>query len=336
MWNKVREFKSFGLNKSQISRELGLHRSTVARYLSMSESQYIASNSYRRAYKYKLGPYENYIRDELSSHPYLSSSQVHDHLKEHFSGFPSVNAKTVYNYVLHVRQKHNLPKNPEQGYRPYEKQPEDPFGRYAQVDFGERYMSRSHGHVKVYFFAMVMSRSRQKFVCFSLNPFTTALAIYAHEMAFKFYGGSPDKILYDQDKVLLHAENLGDLILTHGFRQFVNEIGFEAVFCRKSDPESKGKIENVVKYIKYNFLRGRTFTDIDSLNKEANEWLERTANGNVHASTKLVPSEVFKEEQHYLKPYMGTPTPAKVEMKAYYVRKDNTINYKGNYYTLPT
>ena len=33
---------------------------------------------------------------------------------------------------------------------------------------------------------------------------------------------------------------------------------------------------------------------------------------------------------------MGTPTPPKVEMKAYYVRKDNTINYKGNYYTLPT
>lgn len=336
MWNKVRELKSFGLNKSQISRELGLHRDTVARYLSMSESQYIASNSYRRAYKYKLGPYENYIRDELSAHPYLSSSQVHDHLKEHFPGFPSVNAKTVYNYALHVRQKYNLPKNPEQGYRPYEKQPEDPFGRYAQVDFGERYMSRSHGCVKVYFFAMVMSRSRQKFVYFSLNPFTTALTNYAHELAFKFYGGSPSKILYDQDKVLLSAENLGDLILTHCFRQFVNEIGFEAVFCRKSDPESKGKIENVVKYIKYNFLRGRTFTDIDSLNKEANEWLERTANGNVHASTKLVPAVVFKEEQHYLKPYMGTPTPPKVEMKAYYVRKDNTINYKGNYYSLPT
>src|SRR5690554_7519743 len=77
----------------------------------MSESQYIASNSYRRAYKYKLGPYENYIRDELSAHPYLSSSQVHDHLKEHFPGFPSVNVKTVYNYALHVRQKYTYPKN---------------------------------------------------------------------------------------------------------------------------------------------------------------------------------------------------------------------------------
>ena len=336
MWNKVRELKSSGLNKSQISRKLGLYRGTVARYLAMSESDFISSNSYRRAYRYKLDSYEQYVHDELSEHPYLSSSQIHDHLKEHFPDFPEVNAKTVYNYVLQVRQKYNLPKNLEHGYRPYEKQPEEPFGRFAQVDFGERYMSRLHGHIKVYFFAMVMSRSRQKFVYFSLNPFTTALAIYAHELAFEFYGGSPCKILYDQDKVLLRDENLGDLVLTHGFRQFVNEIGFEAVFCRKSDPESKGKIENVIKYIKYNFLRGRVFTDIDTLNNEACQWLDRTANGNVHASTKVVPSEVFKKEKHYLKPYMGTPTHPQVEMKTYYVRKDNTINYKGNYYTLPT
>jgi hypothetical protein len=337
MWNKVRELKSRGFNNSQISRDLGLYRGTVAHYLSMSESEYLCSDSYRRCYSHKLDSYESYIHDELSAHPYLSSSQIHDHLKEHYPSFPSVNPKTVYNYVLHVRQKYDLPKNPEHEYRPYEKLPETPFGHYGQVDFGERYMSTScGGHVKVYFFAMVLSRSRAKFLYFSLSPFTTALTVYAHELAFQFYGGVPLKILYDQDKVLLHNENLGDLVLTHGFRKFVSEIGFETVFCRKSDPESKGKIENVVKYVKYNFLRGRTFSNIDTLNEEASSWLVRTGNGCVHATTKLVPSEVFKEEKSYLNLYHGTPTPVQVEMKAYYVRKDNTINYKGNYYTLPT
>ena len=66
-------------------------------------------------------------------------------------------------------------------------------------------------------------------------------------------GGRPKKVLYDQDKVLLHDENLGDLILTKCFRAFVNQQHFEPVFCRKSDPESKGKVENVVKYVKQNF-----------------------------------------------------------------------------------
>ena len=337
MWNKVRELKSLGLSNSQISRHLGLYRGTVARYLSMSESEFISSGSYRRTYSHKLDSYELYIYNRLDVHPYLSSSQIHDNLKEHFPSFPAVNSKTVYNYVQHVRQKYDLPKHPESENRFYEKQPEASFGEFAQVDFGERYMTTSSGgHVKIYFFAMVLSRSRAKFIYFSLNPFTTALAVYAHELAFQFYGGVPEKILYDQDKVLLHNENLGDLLLTHGFRKFVGEIGFETIFCRKSDPESKGKIENVIKYVKYNLLRGRAFTDINTLNKEALGWLDRTGNGCVHATTKLVPSEVLKEEKSYLKSYNGTPTLPQVEMKAYYVRKDNTINYKGNYYTLPT
>ena len=59
---------------------------------------------------------------------------------------------------------------------------------------------------------------------------------------------------------MLSDENLGDILLTKEFSSYVNEKNFKTVFCRKSDPESKGKIENVVKYIKYNFLRGRTFT----------------------------------------------------------------------------
>ena len=94
--------------------------------------------------------------------------------------------------------------------------------------------------LKVYFFAMSLSRT----------PFTTDLAVYAHELAFEYFSGVPRKIVYDQDKVFLVKENLGDLILTHGFRALVREHGFNPVFCRKSDPESKGKIENVVKYFR--------------------------------------------------------------------------------------
>jgi transposase for insertion sequence element IS21-like len=115
----------------------------------------------------------------------------------------------------------------------------------------------------------------------------------------------------------------------------VNEQHFQPVFCRKSDPESKGKIENVVKYVKYNFLRGRTFHSIDQLNKEALEWLERTGNGNEHSLTHLIPSEEFQIERNCLQPYHGIPTEPRQKMKEYYVRKDNTICYHSNFYTLP-
>jgi transposase len=56
--------------------------------------------------------------------------------------------------------------------------------------------------------------------------------------------------------------------MTKTFQAFVQAEHFECIFCRKSDPESKGKVENVVKYVKYNFLRGRTFVSIEQLNEE--------------------------------------------------------------------
>lgn len=336
MWNKVRNLKSLGLNKSQISRKLRIDRGTVRKYLRMSESEFLESECYKRHYEYKLKSYEDYVLDDLRDFPFLSSSQIHDHLKERFPSLPKVSTKTVYNFVQRIRNKYNLPKESEKSYRPSEKLPEVPYGEYAQVDFGERYMTYVEGgHVKIYFFAMVLSRSRQKFIYMSTKPFTTASAIYAHELAFEYYGGVPKKIIYDQDKVFISKENLGDYLLTNGFRRFVNDIGFEVIFCRKGDPESKGKIENVVKYVKYNFLRGRKYTNIDTLNQQVISWLERTGNGTVHATTRLIPSEEYLIEREYLKPYEGIPTPPKEEIKGYYVRKDNTVNYHGNFYTVP-
>jgi hypothetical protein len=108
------------------------------------------------------------------------------------------------------------------------------------------------------------------------------------------------------------------------------------VFCRKSDPESKGKIENVVKYVKYNFLRGRVFTDIDTLNRDALAWLERTGNGSLHHGTHKVPAEEFAIEKEYLREYKGVPTAPAEHLAPHHVRKDNVINFRGNYYAVPT
>ena len=337
MWYKVKELFSNGLKRTQISSVLGLHRQTVSKYLSMSEEEFRSSQSYDRHYGHMLDAYESFVVNELSLWPFLSAPQIHDRLRENFRDLPDVTAKTVFNFVSRIRHTHNIPKETEKTCRPYEKQAETPYGKYAQVDFGERWMAVEGGtSAKVYFFAMSLSRSRYKFLYFSKTPFTTALAVYAHELAFSFYGGIPEKIVYDQDKVFLVNENLGDLVLTKGFGALVREAGFEPVFCRKSDPESKGKIENVVKYVKYNFLRGRFFTDIETLNQAAMSWLERTGNGTLHHGMHKIPAEEFEMEQTCLKKYTGTPTPPAETLAPHHVRKDNVINFRGNYYAVPT
>ena len=131
-------------------------------------------------------------------------------------------------------------------------------------------------------------------------------------------------------------ENLGDLLLTSGFERYVGSESFEVVFCRKSDPQSKGKVENVVKYVKDNFVKGRIFSSMQSINESVLGWLWRTGNGKVHSATRLIPYQEWLNEKNHLLPVHNKPYQADTpEFIRYKVRKDNTITYKGNYYSLP-
>ena len=228
MWYKVTELKSKGLRCVQIAHELGLHRHTVEKYVRMSLEEFQASQAYERDFKYKLDIFEEEVKNELIRAPYLSSRQVHDHLREHHADFPEVSEKTVFNLVMRVRDKYRIPKTYEENIRPLEKLPESAPGMSMQVDFGEYWMHRNDTRrVKVYFFVAVMSYSRHKFTYFSRSPFTSELTIYAHQLAFQFYGGKPQEIIYDQDKVIIHSENLGDVVLTKAFQAFVSSEHFK-------------------------------------------------------------------------------------------------------------
>jgi transposase len=310
-----------------------MDKRTVKKYLAMDEQDYLKAQENVPERVKKLAPYEDFVRERIESCFDASSTQVHDWLKECHPDFMNVNEKTVYNFVLYVREKYKLLK--EFSSRDYCQVAELPYGKQAQVDFGEFIMgAMENQRRKVYFFALVLARSRYKYVFFCEHPFTSATAIDAHEKAFAFIGGYPEEIVYDQDKVLLVDENKGNLVLTDAFRSYHSSRKFGLHFCRKSDPQSKGKIENVIKYVKYNFLRGRIFYDIHTLNHQSIEWLERTANAKVHASTQQIPYQQWLIEKTLLK-HLREPFLIHQGACSYKVRKDNTVSFKGNFYTLP-
>lgn len=336
MWYKVKELYDKGLNKSQISLETGIHRKTVRKYLEMSETDFHKWMGRSCCLPRKLNEYFGYVLKLLEQHPYLSASQVEDRLKENFSTLPLVHSKTIYNFVQSIREKHGIMKKNGKQPRQFEKLPELDYGLQAQADFGQYHMQTQGGGIKkVYFFVMVLCRSRQKFIFFQTRPFTTAITITAHDKAFVYFKGKPKEIVYDQDRVLISDENLGDILLTQEFAVYVAQMEFKAVFCRKSDPQSKGKVENVVKYVKNNFLRGRAFLSEEELNQSALGWLERTANGKEHNGTKKIPLKEWEIEQKHLIPLKEHPVCHQQPLNKYKVRKDNTINYKSNFYTLP-
>jgi transposase len=334
MYHEVHRMSREGHSISKISQYLALNRRTVSRYLCMSEQEYEVFLKEQADRKKILLPYEDFIKDRLERFQDTSAAQMHDWLKERYPDFPQVSQKTVFNFVHRVRDKYNLPRiKPERQYHPVE---ECHYGKQAQVDFGEYNMRTSAGkRVRVFFFICVLSRSRYKFVWFIDQYFTAELAVKAHELAFEYMQGVPDQIVYDQDKVFIVSENAGDIILTDVFRSYTSGKPFAVHFCRKSDPESKGKVENVVKYVKQNFLYNRTFYDIETLNDEAMGWLGRTANVLPHAFTRKDPRSEWIIEKDFLKPHtVHVPKPSALAT-VYAVRKDNSISYKANLYSLP-
>jgi transposase len=334
MYYEIHRLKGKGFKPTQIGRYLALDYRTIKKYLAMKEEEYLEFTEGQSERRKLLDKYEDFVKTRLEQFQDASSAQVHDWLKENFDDLADVNEKTVFNFVLSVRKKHGIPK--PFSLRDYGKVEELAYGKQAQGDFGEYNMTTEQGNrKKVYFFSAVLSRSRHKYVYFRESPFTTFSAIDDHEKCFQYFEGSPEEMVYDQDKLMLVDENKGDLVLTEQFRQYTKHRGFKLHFCRKSDPESKGKIENVIKYIKYNFLRGRIYVNIDLLNEQAMAWLNRTANAKVHATTKKIPQKQWEVEKQYLKPVNKVFSPQQ-PLKTYTVRKDNTICFKSNFYQLPS
>jgi len=332
MYHQIHKMFRDGWSKSRISSFLGINWRTVSKYLEMSEQEFLTFVDAQANRQKVLAQYEGFVKIKLENYPDTTAAQMHDWLKEHYGDFPEVTPKTVYNFVMWVRQRHNIPIQGAQ--REFIIVEELAYGRQAQVDFGEYNMRDGQGkRIKVYFFTMVLSRSRYKFAFLSLTPFTSSLTVYAHIKAFEYFGGIPSEIVYDQDKVLLVKENLGNLIMTEVFQSFVQTMPFEPVFCRKADPQSKGKVENVVRYVKYNFLYNRPFSDIETLNQECIEWLFRTANGMPHSVTMEKPKDQLQIEQKHLQPI--PPYAFEEPEPIFPVRKHNVVLYKKNWYTVP-
>ncbi|WP_077600838.1 IS21 family transposase [Oceanobacillus sojae] len=334
VYMEIYQLKQEGFKIRRIARKLGISRTTVYKYLEKSPqemAEWVASTQTR---KKKLDAYELLIHTWLTEYPDLSSAQVHDWLKERFPTL-RVGESTVRSYVKALREKYYIPKTEMK--RVYQAIPDPPMGQQAQVDFGQTIQKTSQGkEKKLYFISFVLSHSRYKYVAWLSRPFTTKDMIQAHEDAFQYFGGIPHELAYDQDSLIVVSENEGDLILTSEFQAYREERKLKLFVCRKADPESKGKIENVVGFVKKNFAKNRVFHHIDKWNESCLAWLIRTGNGKVHNTTKKRPVEVFALEKQHLRPVNKKILISNIDNSiTRNVRKDNTIVYQSNRYSVP-
>ena len=333
MYLDIQDLKKKHFNVSQISRRLDLSRTTVYKYLDIIPEEMEQILEKRKTRSKKLDKHRELIKSWLIQYQDMTSAQVFDWLQERkLDG--GVSEGTVRNYVRQLREECGIPQ--VKYVRQYEAIDELPAGQQMQMDFGQIALRISIGRmVTLYFATFVLSHSRHKYVEWLDRPFTTRDLINVHENAFEYYGGMTKEIVYDQDHLILVSENGGDLLLTKEFAEYQKNRKFKIYMCRKADPESKGKVENVVKYVKRNFAKNRTFHNLEKLNEDCLAWLERTGNGKVHNTTKKIPAEVFVLEKQHLIPVPHKMNISSTKSITRVIRKDNTIAYQGNRYALP-
>lgn len=125
--------------------------------------------------------------------------------------------------------------------------------------------------------------------------------------------------------------------MTAEFTKYQQTRKFKVYLCRKSDPQSKGKIEQVVKYVKYNFIKNRTFNNLVDWQDACMRWLKRTGNYKIHHNTEKRPVEVHALEKQHLQTVPGTYIFENVfdSRITRNIQKDNVIRYEGNRYRVP-
>ena len=316
-----------------IADHLKLNFRTVKKYLQMDRTEFEAFSESITNKPFILEPYKDFIVQRLGQYQDTPAAQMHDWLKEYYPDFPAVSPRTVYNYVMKIRSEYNLPKVTANE-RVYQALPLTPPGAFAQVDFGHKKLRSSDGKMHtVHFMVMLLCYSRQKYIWFQEKPFTSESAVMAHEKSFEYFKGIPKNIIYDQDAVFLYDENIGDYKMPQVFESYVKGRPFNVIFCRPGDPESKGKVENAVKYVKQNFLLNRPYSTLENLQKEAEAWLGRTGNAMIHGTTCKIPYEEWCKECKDLFPY--THATAMPETAGHKVLKTNSIKYRGNIYSVP-
>lgn len=333
MYKEIQRFKRQGKSIRNICSTVGASRNTVRKYYRMSEEEFISYLARCKRRGKKFEPYREEIitiyKQNTGRKVYTSS--VFDVLEERYGSLPA-SERTLRNYITYLSESGGL--DTGEAVRIYQKVPEAAPGSQMQVDFGVETQSYRR---PVYIFAALLSHSRYRYVAVQERPFTTIDVILHLLDCFVAFGGKPEEMVIDQDSVLVVSENGGDIIYTHAFKQFIDEQELSTRVCKKADPESKGKVENLVGFVKSSFFSARTFGSFEQIPAALSQWLRRRANGRVTQATGKIPALMLEGEEKALRVVRRSvfEKERRSEREARKVDEKGLISVLGNRYSVP-
>jgi transposase len=287
----LRHYLEQGTSKSVLARQLGVSRDTIHRWMRDGELDRDVDTDAvqygpRPPVPTRLDRYKPIIEARLAAYPELSAVRLLDEIRAagYTGGYSQLTA-----FVQRVR-----PTPPAEPVIRFE----TPAGRQAQVDFAR---FRFPWGIR-YALLVVLGYSRLLWCRFYPRQDMAAL-IDGIEDAFVAFGGVPQELLFDQMKAVITRDlrlEGGALVRNAEFLRFAHHWGFTPRACRPYRAQTKGKVERPVRYLRGNFVYGRTFLHDADLDQQRQAWLDRVANVRLHGTTRARPRDRFDREERFL------------------------------------
>jgi transposase len=154
-----------------------------------------------------------------------------------------------------------------------------PPGEEAQLDYGHLgyWLDPVSGkRRRVWAFAMVLACSRHLFVRPTLVMDQRAFT-EAHVEAFRFFGGTPRRLVPDNLRTGVDKPDLYDPKLNRSYAELADYYGVLVDPARRGEPRDKARIERPMPYIRDSFWRGRQFVSLAEMQAAAVDWCRDVA-----------------------------------------------------------
>ena len=317
-WMDIRNDYKKGLSYTEIGKKHNVDWRTAKKYAHSDQKPKYELTDPKPS---KLDPYKHQIDLWLEEAPY-SAARILEKLEE-------LGCDCKYTIVRQYVASKKAEFNSKATVR-FETMP----GVQAQVDWAhfENYRVVEDGvSKKLYCFLMVLGYSRMRYIEFVTDMTTTTL-IQCHINAFRYFGGYPEEVLYDNMKqvVIKRLLKQEDSTLNSQFEDFAGFHGFKPILCRPYRGQTKGKVERTVSFVRDNFMTGIRFNDLGDLNRQAYNWCIKV-NDKIHGTTGEIPRQRLHREA--LNPLVREYIIDKINLRK--VEKDCLISYSNSKYSVP-
>ena len=317
------------LSNRQIAQKLGCSRYLVKEALRQSAppivSGLVPSSSGRSK---RIDPFKERIAGILKKYPNLSAVRILEKIAKPEGDKPGYQGGLTQ---LRIYLKSIRPNN----VRVYQDSHYEP-GEAIQVDWGDvGTIQIGNAKRRVSVLVAVLCYSRMVYIEFTLSQ-------KKHEFyrsivhALEFYGGSPRKIIFDNLKAAVVSGSGRQAVLHPEFAALCGTYCMEPIPCEARDPESKGLVENTVRYVKRNALAGRDeeLQSWDDYQFLAVDWRDNVANARIHDRLAQKPIERFGSEKTLLRPIPQVGYNSD-EIILTEVRSTAQVEFDCNRYTAP-